>query len=110
MSKDPRSLDMVSFTFSSATPNVDKIRKWIYRQNNVAESIKELIVVFGDEYNKWKEAQPPPVNEQRLTIYQRRRLSGLCTRCGQPATNGKSRCKPCLEKLKGYRESKKTGN
>lgn len=71
--------------------------KWVLQQDCVAESIEELICEFGDQYNQWKAEHPKP---RKISIYQHRRLNGLCTRCGKPADNGKSRCEECLAKLK----------
>lgn len=94
--KSPRSLNAISFGYDFRTPQGQKIMQWILKQECVAESVKELICEFGDQYNQWKADHPRP---RKISFYQRRRLAGLCVRCGKEA-HGKSRCLECLAKIR----------
>ncbi len=105
MSKSPRSLFLVNVYYSPSTLEGKKIYNWVLQQNNVSQAVRDLILLYGEDYNKLEKPQ-------KLTLYQRRRLGGLCVRCGKPA-GGKSRCENCLAKLKSWREQKqneKAGN
>lgn len=93
MAKNHRSLFLVNVYYSPSTPEGKKIYDWVLQQNNVSQAVRDLILIYGEEYNKLGKPQ-------RLTIYQRRRLEGRCTRCGKTSEGGKSRCKACLAKLR----------
>ena len=99
MPKSPRSLNTISCYYNLKTPQGKIIKAWIEEQPNYNQSIRELIVMFGQQYNKWREDQPRD-KQPRVTLYQRRRLLGLCVRCGQIAVDDHSRCRKCLDKLK----------
>jgi len=96
--RNPRSLHTLGGYYNPLTPEGKYIEEWLQRQTNYNEAIREIIYLFGDQYDEWKKANPKPI-DNRATFYQRRRLAGLCVRCGKPAF-GKSRCPECLAKLR----------
>jgi hypothetical protein len=102
MARNPRSLHTLSAYFNPLKPEGKIIEAWILRQSNVQEAMRELVLLYGAEYEKWKAEHPKP-EEEKISFYQQRRLAGLCVRCGKPAAEH-SRCPECLKKLRDNAE------
>lgn len=98
MARNPRSLHTLAVYYNPLNAEGKYIQEWILRQSNVQKAVRELVLLYGAEYEKWKEEHPEP-EQEKITFYQRRRLAGLCVKCGKPAYE-KSRCPDCLEKLR----------